>query len=394
MFSLDNFYYVLYQNFLQPYNMSDLWFYHFGSVHPDHLGSCIYSGKISWETKRLTFFYDQEPLLMPEINALIGVWGHRNNIASCASKCVKILANSEHSALKNSFLEEYDFVDWYYFFHGFAALEWFRDFKYIPKLDSKFSKVFMSLNHLVTKDRSYRLNLIANLKDRDLLKYGSVSCQLKDLHGDWKHELLDRNSKLSTKAKKLVWKWFNTINHPLVVDTEFVNGTMSAKMDLAFNQSALWHVVSETVFYHDKLHLTEKIFKPIVARRPFILVGAPGNLAYLKSYGFKTFDRWIDENYDHETDPDARIEKIVTQVEKLCQLSEDKLIQMHQEMQEVLDYNFNHFYGKFKELIVVEMVNNFETAVKKHNVKVGYLLGKQLDLSTFDRDQTIKRLSQ
>ena len=45
----------------------------------------------------------------------------------------------------------------------------------------------------------------------------------------------------------------------------------------------LFHIVTETIFYDNKLHFTEKVFKPIVARRPFFLVGAPGNLAYLKS---------------------------------------------------------------------------------------------------------------
>ena len=37
------------------------------------------------------------------------------------------------------------------------------------------------------------------------------------------------------------------------------------------------------------MHLTEKIFKPIVNKQPFMLLAAPDNLAYLKSYGFKTY---------------------------------------------------------------------------------------------------------
>jgi hypothetical protein len=36
------------------------------------------------------------------------------------------------------------------------------------------------------------------------------------------------------------------------------------------------------------------------------------------------------------------------------------LRQMHQEMQEVLEYNFTHFYTTFKDLIVDELVDNFE----------------------------------
>jgi len=113
--------------------------------------------------------------------------------------------------------------------------------------------------------------------------------------------------------------------------------------------------------------LTEKIFKPIVARRPFILVAAPGNLAYLKSYGFRTFDRWIDESYDFEPDPDLRIKLVTKELKKLCLLTFEQLQEMHQEMQEILDYNFNHFYNGFKELVVSELVDNFESACLQIN---------------------------
>ena len=101
---------------------------------------------------------------------------------------------------------------------------------------------------------------------------------------------------------------------PLLVDNTDPKGISSSDSGpeaLKLNQSALWHVVSETIFYQEKLHLTEKIFKPICARRPFILVGAKGNLAYLRSYGFKTFDQWISEDYDHEEDNEKRLLMIV-----------------------------------------------------------------------------------
>ena len=84
---------------------------------------------------------------------------------------------------------------------------------------------------------------------------------------------------------------------------------MSAKLNIELQQSALWNVVSETVFYHNKLHLTEKIFKPIVSKQPFMLLAAPGNLKYLKSYGFKTFDHLWSEDYDNEVHDEQRYEK-------------------------------------------------------------------------------------
>lgn len=125
--------------------------------------------------------------------------------------------------------------------------------------------------------------------------------------------------------------------------------------------------MSETIFYQNKLHLTEKIFKPIVACKPFILVGAPGNLAYLKSYGFKTFDRWIDESYDNIKDPDDRIDKITNELQRLSSLSLTELRVMEKEMRDVLEHNFYHFYGDFKSRIVNELVDNFEMCLRQVN---------------------------
>jgi len=125
--------------------------------------------------------------------------------------------------------------------------------------------------------------------------------------------------------------------------------------------------VAETVFYYKKLHLTEKIFKPIIAQRPFMLAAAPGNLAYLKSYGFQSFDRWIDESYDTIQDPDQRLQAIVDQTQRLCAMSDLELRKMHKEMQPVLEYNSDHLWGNFKNLIVDELLNNFDRSIRLWN---------------------------
>ena len=48
-------------------------------------------------------------------------------------------------------------------------------------------------------------------------------------------------------------------------------------------------------------------------------------------------------------------------------MSPEQLKQMHQEMQEVLLYNYNHFYGDFKRIIVDELVDNFEGILMQIN---------------------------
>jgi len=226
----------------------------------------------------------------------------------------------------------------------------------------------------------------------NILQQGHVSLHLEIAnYGNWKQELQDPNTKLSKEACSLILK---ELDQPLILDREHIGANASADLghqEFELWKSGLWHIVTETVFYHSKLHLTEKIFKPIVAQRPFMLAAAPGNLAYLKSYGFESFDRWIDESYDDIIDPDQRLQAIVNQTQRLCSMSRSDLQGMHQEMMPVLEHNFNHFYGDFKKKIASELVDNFETAVRQWNN--GRIDSKELPLHKIDLNQVKKILS-
>jgi hypothetical protein len=357
MFSLENLYLILYTNLLKPAKLADCYFFPFGSTNVNDLTFGIHEEIRIY--KNHCFFYDQEPINADTVQACIA---NHKSLQLNTNKEI-IFANSEKSELVDNVCLQTKFKNWYYFFHGFAALVWYRDYQYIPTFENHFTKVFISYNRLVTKDRSYRLNLISHLYEKNLLKHGHVSLILRDNGlGTWREELTDPQSRLSPEVKVRIEATMKELKDGLTIDSDNPPGHASADAGIAeisMHKSALWHLVTETVFYDHKLHLTEKIFKPITAKRPFILVGAPGNLAYLKSYGFKTFDRWVDESYDNEYDPDKRILLIVEQVEKLCSMSTSQLDAMYNEMKPILEYNFQHFYGNFKTLIIDELVDNF-----------------------------------
>ena len=272
---------------------------------------------------------------------------------------ILFFANSEISQCKKENLKKTSMQDWYFFFHGFAALDWYRNFRYF-QFKNNITKVFICLNHILKNKRSYRLYLLSQLKEKKLLQYGYVSAPLLS-QNTIKYEFNNLYSYLSKESKKHILKNLYENADPLILDSGIDYDAASADIiSEEFACGALWHIVTETVFYENKLHLTEKIFKPIVVQRPFILVGAPGNLKYLKSYGFKTFSNWIDESYDEIEDSDLRLQKITTEIEKLCKLSMGELEQMHSSMTEILEYNYNHFYGKFKDIIVDEMLDHFK----------------------------------
>jgi hypothetical protein len=364
MFSLDRFYNILHNNLISQFtNGKSVYHYPFGTYQnrgiliknnyfaPYQTQTTSYAEK----TWMHCYFFDQEPYYQYTIPIIEKSMLVKSQFDG--PRRIDILANSEKSDLKNSFVRSQGLYDWYYFYHGFAALDWYRDFQYFePGSFNRFDKVFICYNHLTSKYRSYRLHLVSNLIEQDLVTSGSVSL----FHTGWQQTIEDPDNPLDNRARVKIYKQLRNISDPLTIDTDAPTGEMSAKVNFENLTSALFHVVTETVYFQDKLHLTEKVFKPIVAKRPFFLVAAPGNLAYLKGYGFKTFDRWIDESYDLETDHYIRIEKITFELAKLCAMSPALLKQMHQEMQEVLEYNFNHFYTTFKDLIVDELVDNFE----------------------------------
>lgn len=385
MFSVDNFYYILYTNILRntkPLDVHAFHFYPFGSTDEGNLIEDIPQDKsLNSRYKHLVLFYDQEPIFQSTFDKL-------SDQSLLRNKNCRLLANSEYSDVKKEICKQSGMIDWYYFFHGFAALDWYRDFQYLPLVEKQFTKVFMSLNRLVTKDRSYRLQLVGEMLARNICHKGLVSLDLEDRgHGVWMDEITKPHSKLTLAGKKIVHDNIRPLKGSMVADKINPTGDLSARVgldDILYMKSALFHVVSETVFFHRKLHLTEKIFKPIVAKRPFLLAAAPGNLEYLRSYGFKTFGQWIDESYDQVEDNDLRISMIAAELEKLCQLSDAELHAMHKEMQEVLDHNFLHFYGKFKEIIVDEMLDNFKNAL--HQWNHARIDGRVVDASHIDFD--------
>ena len=83
-------------------------------------------------------------------------------------------ANSEKSKLKQQWFEKFSkysqMYDWYFFFHGFLALDWFRDYQYFHNpFRSKPDKVFICLNHLIEKKRNTRKLLnVSRIAERAL----------------------------------------------------------------------------------------------------------------------------------------------------------------------------------------------------------------------------------
>jgi hypothetical protein len=319
----------------------------------------------------LFLFYDQEPLL-GKFNFELLDYVCNNYLDG---KDFILVTTEKDSDTLDLIRSRYNCPVVYYFHHVFAAHHWFRgchyDVRLIAPKKRTLTKKYITFNRLTSNLRVYRSLFVNELIYRDILDQGNVSYSsiCPDNGKDYIANLSDaRDSGLvPAKIANEAIHNLSSVPMPLHIDTPndvpIPNGSFSLSAVNACMRSFLY-VVTETCYWERKCHLTEKIFKPIVSRMPFVLVGPAHNLAYLRSYGFKTFDHWIDETYDTIEDPIERMHAIGSVLLDISNRSLDDLQEMLCEMQEVLDYNYNLFYSQeFLDHCWNEMTTNLTAAL-------------------------------
>jgi hypothetical protein len=125
-------------------------------------------------------------------------------------------------------------------------------------------------------------------------------------------------------------------------DNQKIGG--GARLNIDAHLKSFLNIVTETLYDNDSLFISEKTYKPIYLCQPFIVFGNPFTLNKLHELGYKTFDRWWDENYDSELDLKKRFDKIVKVIEQISELNVEELMKLKNEMREVLIHNYLNFF--------------------------------------------------
>ena len=84
------------------------------------------------------------------------------------------------------------------------------------------------------------------------------------------------------------------------------NVAVSNIIPISIYEQTAYSIVAETDWLNHFTLITEKTFKPILAKRLFIVFAGQYHLKSLRALGFKTFDGIIDETYDTIADPYVR----------------------------------------------------------------------------------------
>lgn len=125
-------------------------------------------------------------------------------------------------------------------------------------------------------------------------------------------------------------------------DNQKIGG--GARLNIDAHLKCFLNIVTETLYDNESIFISEKTYKPIYLCQPFIVFGNPFTLNKLHKLGYKTFDRWWDENYDSELDLKQRFDKIVKVIEQISDLNINQLMKLKNEMREVLIHNYLNFF--------------------------------------------------
>jgi len=335
------------------------WFDPFGSVEFKDLKN-LPPVNFGDQTQRY-LFWDQEPL-------------HEDLFSKFADQYIKVYHGNTKlitSEYQSEFVERvcntYGFSGHYYFFHGWASLDWFRGYNrsfLMPPADRRqISKTFLAPNRIVAGQRTHRLVMLYHIF-KNGLAHNWISCP--DVCPAENISIIQAIKSL-TSTYPDIEKVFSQQTLPIYFPDETKNSIVSstsARLDL-FEQSAesLLYLITETVATGRRQHLTEKTFKPICLRMPFIMVSCAGSLEYLRGYGFKTFDTLWDESYDYESNDTQRYKKISYLLQDLDSLSIKEKQRLFSSAIDICQHNYDHFYGGGFERILWQeltgMINEF-----------------------------------
>ena len=250
---------------------------------------------------------------------------------------------------KGEYVEElcklYEWTPHYYFYHGWACLDWFRGYDrsfLIPRAkDRAPTRTFMSPNRIVAGKRDHRVLFLYNVF-KNGLEHNHISaprvCQYENVD-------ITSVAQKYTNVYQDITTVLDQAQLPRLFEGEETQQMTSCWLsNFAEAQDSLVYVPTETVYFGRRTHITEKTFKAIALEMPFVLMAPAGSLEYMREYGFKTFAGIFDESYDEETDDIRRVEKVVKLLKDLDNLSQKEKQQIHRACLPRVEHNYNHFY--------------------------------------------------
>ena len=214
-----------------------------------------------------------------------------------------------------------------------------HDVSYADQMQYKKTNTIQNFNCLNRVERVHRYAFISmlnyyNLIDNNIVSHNVYPTHIKDFimmerwpdHPAWQKENVHDTAKIL----------------PLVYDMKDFKVNYAQNFNEQIYKKTWFSLITET-FYQEPcpvVFFSEKIFKPMRAHHPFVIVGHHNSIKWLKNTGFMTFDKWWDESYDDIENPTERMQKICELLLELKKYDQKQWEQIYSDMQTVLEHNY------------------------------------------------------
>jgi len=209
----------------------------------------------------------------------------------------------------------------------------------IPRTDVVKDKIFLCLNRRL---HTHKYLVLENLHKRGLLDetyYTAVKSYTKLTNSGFIKEL------------------------PIQLDGDIMYGEeLESADEYLYTINPMWYykskvnLITETIFYENSIHITEKTWKAIYLGVPFVVCASTNHLNNIHKFGFKTFGSLIDESYDSDLDYVGKIPKIIDSGLELAKLANTEEVESIVEFNKSLYFDENHTKMVAKTMFLDEIV--------------------------------------
>ena len=196
-------------------------------------------------------------------------------------------------------------------------------------------KPHRAMLHLGVDSTQNIVTYFPSTQDQDLRHQDSTYFQ-------WPAELI------AQPAESICWTGNEVLYNNTIV-------SLSQLIPVGIYNATAYTLVAETQYENSFSFFTEKIIKPLMCERVFIVCSGQYYLKNLRQLGFRTFDGIIDESYDVEPNLEKRVSMILAQINLLAAQDQQEI---YSKSRDILTHNKNLVMNSnWLEIMVKDLIN-------------------------------------
>ena len=121
---------------------------------------------------------------------------------------------------------------------------------------------------------------------------------------------------------------------------------------ISLSRDSFLTVVPETLWDTSTRFWSEKTLKPMLMKRPFVLLAPAKTLDKVRRLGFQTFGNYWDESYDEELDHGKRFAMVMDIANDILKKDWDELLFLLNDMEGILEHNRKQVWNLSKRKLI------------------------------------------